>query len=76
LAQGKLDDTEGGQWWWDKTNKIFWSWDTPDIINKKFSTIIDTHKLGGIMAWSMGLDSHDYSHLKAIQSGYQKYLAN
>jgi len=67
LANGKSDDVNGGQWYWDSDLSVFWTWDTPDIIAKKFSDIIVQKGLGGAFAWSLAEDSFDWCHLKALQ---------
>jgi chitinase len=68
-SNGITDDEAGGQYYWDSTNNIFWTWDTPDLISKKFTEIIAKTGLGGVMAWSLGEDSLDWSELKAINTG-------
>jgi hypothetical protein len=34
LAQGRTDVANGAQWYWDAEMRIFWSWDTPELISK------------------------------------------
>jgi len=63
---GMTDQTEGGQYFFDKTNKLFWTWDTPQLISRKFKNIVQKHKLGGVMAWSLGEDSYDWSHIRQM----------
>jgi chitinase len=69
LSDGKTDDVAGGQYYWDADSQLFWSWDTPDLMTKKFSDIIAAKKLGGVMAWSLGEDGYDWSHVKALRDG-------
>lgn len=69
LKNGKEDTEKGGQWYWDASTKKYWTWDTPELIARKFKDIVEAKKLGGVMAWSMAQDSHDWSHLKAMQTG-------
>ncbi|KND92299.1 Endochitinase B [Tolypocladium ophioglossoides CBS 100239] len=69
LKNGKADTTMGGQWYWDPSTKKFWTWDTPQFIAQKFAEIVNAKKLGGVMAWSLAQDSHDWSHFKAMQAG-------
>ncbi|KAI3325170.1 glycoside hydrolase family 18 protein [Xylariaceae sp. AK1471] len=71
LASGRADKTEGGQWYWDPATSYFWTWDTPEFIAQKFEKIIKARGLGGISVWSLGEDSGDYAHVKAIQAGLQ-----
>lgn len=69
LAKGQFDRKAGGQYYFDKENKLFWTWDTPAIIELKFKHIVRKHRLGGVMAWSLGEDSFDWSHIKAMDAG-------
>ncbi|KAI1171266.1 glycoside hydrolase family 18 protein [Nemania sp. FL0916] len=69
LSSGKPDDKEGGEWFFDTASMYFWTWDTPAYIGKKFETIVKAKGLGGVMAWSLGEDSADYTYIKAIQAG-------
>ncbi|KAI1074315.1 glycoside hydrolase family 18 protein [Whalleya microplaca] len=69
LSSGKADTTEGGEWYWDSATSYFWTWDTPDFIKEKFEQIVKDRKLGGIMAWSLGEDSSEYTYIKAMQDG-------
>lgn len=69
MNNGKEDSDQGGQWYWDSSAKVYWTWDTPNLIARKFSEIVSTNKLGGVMAWSLAQDSHDWSHFKAMQAG-------
>ncbi|KAI1422235.1 glycoside hydrolase family 18 protein [Xylaria sp. FL1777] len=71
LASGQADNTEGGQWFWDSSTSYFWTWDTPDFVAQKFEQIVKAKGLGGIMGWSLGEDSADYTYIKAMQAGLQ-----
>jgi len=78
LANGTTDDAQGGQYYYDRTNSLFWTWDTPALITRKFQDIVSTYGLGGVMAWSLGEDSFDWSHIKQIatelgEAGYGQY---
>ncbi|EJT76552.1 hypothetical protein GGTG_06471 [Gaeumannomyces tritici R3-111a-1] len=66
LKNAKTDAVSGGEWYWDSQADIFWSWDTPALIKQKVQTIIKGKGLAGGFAWSLGEDTYDYSHLKAI----------
>lgn len=68
-ANGLTDEDAGGQYYWDSDAQLFWTWDTPDLITQKFTDIIAATGLGGVMAWSLGEDSIDWSELKSINSG-------
>ncbi|CEJ57128.1 hypothetical protein PMG11_05833 [Penicillium brasilianum] len=69
---GQTDDQEGGQYYWDEETNLFWSWDTPDLIARKFSDIVQAKNLGGVMAWSLGEDTYEFAHLEAMQNGVQQ----
>ncbi|OJJ44226.1 hypothetical protein ASPZODRAFT_71871 [Penicilliopsis zonata CBS 506.65] len=69
LSDGQTDETAGGQYYWDSNVNLFWTWDTPDLIARKFTDIVAAKSVGGIMAWSLGEDTYDWSHLKAMQAG-------
>lgn len=72
LKNGNKDPEKGGQWYWDASTRQYWTWDTPDLIARKFKEIVLAKKLGGVMSWSLAQDSHDWSHLKAIQAGVKR----
>lgn len=65
------DDKAGGQYYWDKEVNIFWTWDTPALIARKFQDIVAAKNLGGIMAWSLGEDTYKFAHLDAMQNGFK-----
>ncbi|PWY92867.1 glycosyl hydrolase, family 18 [Aspergillus heteromorphus CBS 117.55] len=69
LSSGKTDTDLGGQYYFDSPNNIFWTWDTADLIGRKFTDIVDESKLGGVMAWSLGEDTLAWEHLGAMQEG-------
>lgn len=69
LQNGKEDSAKGGQWYWDSTTEKYWVWDTPNLIARKFKEIVSAKNLGGVFAWSLAQDSHDWSHIKAMQAG-------
>ncbi|KKK14942.1 hypothetical protein P175DRAFT_0435786 [Aspergillus ochraceoroseus IBT 24754] len=69
LKDGKTDEKAGGQYYMDTEVNLFWTWDTPELIARKFKDIVDALKLGGVMAWSLGEDTLNWEHLKAMQDG-------
>ncbi|GIJ84935.1 hypothetical protein Asppvi_003790 [Aspergillus pseudoviridinutans] len=69
LKDGKTDEQAGGQYYWDKQASVFWTWDTPVLIARKFREIVEAEKLGGVMAWSLGEDSLSWEHLNAMRDG-------
>lgn len=70
-----LTDTKlGGEYYYDVEGKIFWTWDTPALITRKFEEIIKAKGLGGVMVWSLAEDAYDWSRVKAINEGFKKYF--
>lgn len=69
VQNGKTDVENGGQWYWDPTARVYWTWDTPELVARKFKEIIAAKGLGGAFAWSLAQDSHDWSLFKALQTG-------
>lgn len=69
MANGTTDEAAGGEYYWDSKNALFWTWDTPSLIARKFTEIVKARKLAGVMAWSAGEDSYDWSHILALQKG-------
>jgi hypothetical protein len=53
-ANGVTDNESGGQYFFDAANKLFWTWDTTQLMARKFQEIVAKNKLGGVMAWSLG----------------------
>ena len=74
MAQGKYDTRDGGHYFWDPEEDLFWSWDTPRAIMHKFPAIVEKLHLGGVFAWGLGEDARDWSHLKALSAGYKSSL--
>ncbi|KAI1005369.1 hypothetical protein K3495_g2855 [Podosphaera aphanis] len=69
MKNGITDQAAGAQYFFDKEKSLFWSWDTPDIIKRKFFEIVAARELGGVVAWSLGQDDYDYSHISALRDG-------
>ncbi|OJJ84300.1 uncharacterized protein ASPGLDRAFT_47153 [Aspergillus glaucus CBS 516.65] len=69
---GQLDEKAGGQYYFDDEENLFWTWDTPDMIKRKFKDVVDEEKIGGVMAWSLGEDTLDFAHVKAMQDGVKE----
>lgn len=69
MANGVTDEEAGGQYYWDSGNALFWTWDTAALVERKFEEIVRARGLGGVMAWSAGEDSYDWSHILAMQKG-------
>lgn len=69
---GVTDEQAGGQYYYDAANSLFWTWDTPDLISRKFDDIVREYGLGGVMAWSLGEDSYDWSHVRRMAQEWAK----
>lgn len=76
IANITIDEASGGAYYYDKSAHIFWTWDTPELITRKFEQIVKAKGLGGVMAWSLTQDSHDWSHILAIQAGVRALWAS
>lgn len=63
---GVTDEQAGAQYYFDSANSLFWTWDTPELISRKFDDIVRKYNLGGVMAWSLGEDSNDWSHVRRM----------
>ncbi|EGC49457.1 extracellular chitinase [Histoplasma capsulatum var. duboisii H88] len=72
-TNGMTDREQGGRYYVDEQAKLFWTWETTDLIARKFEQIVCAKKLGGVMAWGLGLDSYDWSHLEAVEKGMEGY---
>ncbi|KAL3707153.1 hypothetical protein TMatcc_005130 [Talaromyces marneffei ATCC 18224] len=66
ITRGSYDSHGGGHFFWDEEERIFWTWDTPEAIHRKFSLLVDELELGGIFAWGLGEDAPDFKHLQAL----------
>ena len=74
MAHGKYDSDGGGHYIWDSEENIWWTWDTPDAIARKFPAIVDKKNLGGAFAWGLGEDADDFTHLKALTSEMKTFV--
>lgn len=73
LAGGEYDSSGGGHYYWDAEENMWWTWDTPEAIAKKFPAIMDKKRLGGVFAWGLGEDGNEWTHLKALTSAWKEY---
>lgn len=74
LAQGQYDSEHGGgHYYWDREENRWWSWETPQAIEKKFPAIMQKRGLGGAFAWGLGEDAEDFVHLKALTKCMTEY---
>lgn len=72
ITEGVYDPVGGGHYFFDTEENIFWSWDTPSSIRKKFPAIVEKRELGGVFAWGLGEDAPKFQHLKAANEGMQE----
>jgi len=75
LTDGKYDSEGGGHYYFDAEEDLFWSWDTPDAIRKKFPAIVEKRGLGGVFAWGLGEDAPAFEHLKTSNEGVKDNLS-
>lgn len=60
---------DGSFGYWDAVEKRWWSFDTARSIERKFPSVIEPLKLGGVFAWGVGEDAPKFGHLKATVDG-------
>ncbi|KAI0430117.1 glycoside hydrolase family 18 protein [Xylaria sp. FL1042] len=72
LNKGQYDEEGGGYWYWDEDKSLWWTFDTPEAIVKKFPLIVEEKQLGGVFAWGLGEDAPDFAHLKALNAGVER----
>ncbi|KAI0188163.1 glycoside hydrolase family 18 protein [Xylaria flabelliformis] len=72
LFEGQYDEQGGGYWYFDPDQALWWTFDTPEAIAKKFPLIVQEKKLGGVFAWGLGEDAPDFAHLKALNTGIER----
>lgn len=74
LEGGRYDRKHGGYYFWDAEEHLWWTWDSPEVIDDKFPVIIDQRDLGGVFAWGLGEDGDKWAHLKAMAAGVRRQL--
>lgn len=62
------DQNQGGKYYFDPSAQLFWTWDTAQLMQRKFTDIVDKLNIGGVMAWSLGEDSYDWSHVNVLKT--------
>jgi GH18 family chitinase len=72
LRKGTYDDVDGGYYYFDPEEDLWWTFDTPDAILRKFSPIVEAKKLGGVFAWGLGEDAPEFRHLQALNQGLER----
>lgn len=74
MVHGEYHSEGGGHYYWDSEENLWWSWDTPDAIERKFPAIVQREELGGVFAWGLGEDAEDFKHLKALTDGVGSWI--
>jgi GH18 family chitinase len=74
LDNGVYDDEQGGYYYWDAIEDLWWTFDTPDAIKRKFPLILGKRRLGGVFAWGLGEDAPLFNHLEALNDGLEEML--
>ncbi|KAI1432565.1 glycoside hydrolase family 18 protein [Xylaria sp. CBS 124048] len=69
LKKGRYDEKGGGYWYFDEDESLWWTFDTPEAMAKKFPRVVKERKLGGVFAWGLGEDAPGFTHLKALNAG-------
>jgi GH18 family chitinase len=73
LSQGTYDEHGGGLYYWDKDERLFWSWDDPKALAKKIPDILGAKELGGVFAWALGEDAPRFDHLRASTAALRDF---
>lgn len=74
VKDGIYDDQQGGYYYWDATEALWWTFDTPAAIARKFPLILGKRDLGGVFAWGLGEDAPRFEHFAALTEGLEKHL--
>lgn len=72
LNEGYYDEQGGGYWYWDREQALWWTFDTPEAVARKFPLIVEERKLGGVFAWGLGEDAPQFAHLQALNTGVER----
>ncbi|KAI9654458.1 MAG: hypothetical protein M1831_005424 [Alyxoria varia] len=73
MANGKFDPSQGGHYYWDPDENIWWTWDTADMIMRKFPAIMEKKRLGGSFAWGLGEDGDKFVHFRALTAAMREF---
>ncbi|KAJ9150210.1 Chitinase 1 [Pleurostoma richardsiae] len=66
---GSYDTKQGGWYFWDDKEDIWWTYDTEYAIIRKFPLLVQKMQLGGVFAWGLGEDGNLFRHLQAVRHG-------
>jgi GH18 family chitinase len=67
-SEGMYDD-DGSYGYWDREGLLWWSFDTPRVIQTKTEELVGGLGLGGVFAWGLGEDAPEFAHLEAATEG-------
>lgn len=67
-------DADGSYGYWDRKERLWWSFDTPESIMIKMREIVGEMGLGGAFAWGLGEDAPDFNHLRATITGLESIV--
>lgn len=73
LKGGQWDEEGGGWYFWHEKESLWWTWDTAEVIGRKFPSILEEKGLGGVFAWGLGEDGPTFERLKALTTGYEEW---
>ncbi|KAL9107496.1 MAG: hypothetical protein Q9227_007598 [Pyrenula ochraceoflavens] len=68
---GEYDEVGGGYYYLDHRQGLWWSWDTPSALVRKFPLVVEAKNLGGAFAWGLGEDANQWRHLKAMNEEFR-----
>jgi GH18 family chitinase len=74
VDHGVYDDQQGGYYYWDAMEDLWWTFDTPDAIKRKFPLIMGKRRLGGVFAWGLGEDAPLFKHFTALSDGLEEHM--
>lgn len=72
VPNAQYDDD--GTYYFDEIEHIWWSWDAPASMAKKFPAIVQKRKLGGIFAWGLGEDAEGFVHVSTLNAAFRKFM--
>ncbi|KAI8940916.1 hypothetical protein NX059_002174 [Plenodomus lindquistii] len=72
VKSGEYDAVGGGYYYWDESERLFWTWDTARAIERKLKVVFETKRIGGVFAWGLGEDAPKFEHLKAANEGVRR----
>ncbi|UNI24905.1 Chitinase [Purpureocillium takamizusanense] len=65
---------DGSYGYWDEAERRWWSFDTPQTIERKLADVVGPFHAGGVFAWGIGEDAPDFAHLAATMAGTRRLM--